>query len=82
VASAMVRIKPDTHAKLKELSERLGEPMPAILDKAVEAFRRQAFLENLAADFATLRGDEKAWAQELAERKAWDQTLMDGLRDD
>jgi predicted transcriptional regulator len=82
MASAMVRINPETHAKLKELSEHFGEPMPAVLDKAIEAFRRQTFLKKLAGDFATLRGDERAWAEEVAERKAWDNTLMDGLEDD
>lgn len=80
--AAMVRIHPDTHAKLKELSEQLGEPMPVILAKAVEVFRRQTFLKRLAGDFATLRGDKRAWAEEVAERKAWEATLADGLEDD
>ena len=40
------------------------------------------FLEDLAADFAVLRSDQKAWAEELAEREAWDATLADGLEND
>jgi predicted transcriptional regulator len=82
MASEIVRIRPDTHAKLKELAEQAGESMPNLLEKAVEAYRRQQFLEGLADDFAALRADPKAWAEELAERAEWDTTLADGLQDD
>ena len=80
--SLTVRISPKTHKSLKELSELTGEPMPAVLDKAIEAYRRRQFLEGLASDFARLRQDPKAWQQELDERAAWDATLSDGLEAD
>lgn len=82
MANATVHIKPETHAKLKELAEQSGEPVPAVLEKAVEAYRRQVFLEGLAEDFAALRRDPKAWEPEQAERREWDVTLADGLEDD
>ena len=53
-----------------------GGPTPRATD---EERRRQEFLENLAADFAALRQDEAAWAEELAERSEWEVTLADGL---
>lgn len=53
--------------------------MPAILDRAIEEYRRRQFLEGLRADFAALRRDPKAWQEELNERKEWDSTLGDGL---
>lgn len=53
--------------------------MPAILDKAIEAFRRQRFLEGLARDFADLRADPEAWREEQEERRVWDSTLADAL---
>jgi predicted transcriptional regulator len=79
MASETVRIDPDTHAKLKELADLTGEPMTSLLGKAVEAYRRQRFLEGLNADFAALRANPEAWAEELAERELWDATLSDGL---
>jgi hypothetical protein len=53
--------------------------MQAILDKAIEEYRRRTFLEGLAGDFAALRADPKAWAEEQAERRLWDNALMDDL---
>jgi hypothetical protein len=50
-----------------------------ILDKALDAYRRQLFFEQLNAGYAALRNDVEAWAEELHERKEWDATLMDGL---
>ena len=81
MAIETVRIKPETHAKLKELAKLAGEPMPETLDKAIEAYRRQKFLEDVNHSFAKLRDDETAWAQEQAERHEWDVTLADGLED-
>ncbi|HEX6984705.1 MAG TPA: hypothetical protein VF170_04980 [Planctomycetaceae bacterium] len=79
MATETVRITPQTYAVLKDLSERSGEPMTAVLQQAVEAYRRQKFLEDFAADFAALRSDEKAWEAEQAERAAWDAALADDL---
>lgn len=80
--SAMVRVSAETHAKLKELAAHAGEPMPAVLDKAVEAYRRQKFLTGLADDFRRLRDNPESWRAELQERQAWDVTLADGLEED
>jgi len=80
--SATVRINPESHRKLKSLAADMGESMPVVLEHAIEALRRQRFLEQAANDFARLRKDKKAWAEELAERKAWDKTLKDGLYKD
>lgn len=53
--------------------------MLALLDEAVEALRRQRFLEQVNSAYATLRADPRAWAAIEAERRAWDLTLPDGL---
>jgi hypothetical protein len=53
--------------------------MSVILDKAIEAYRRKRFLEQLSEDFARLRRDPALWEEELAERKLWDATLADDL---
>jgi predicted transcriptional regulator len=76
-----VRLKPQTHAKLKELAEEAGESLPETLAKAVEAYWRDHFFRQLNQGYAALRSDPKAWEEELAERRLWDATLADGLED-
>ena len=82
MSSRTVRISPQTHAKLKDLAEHAGLPMPAVLDRAVDEYQRRVFLDECDASFAALRADPKAWAEELAERAIWDRALSDGLEDD
>ncbi len=76
-----IRTSRSTHAALRALAEETDESMTEILDKAIESCRRQRFLDGLNADFADLRQNKPAWKQELAEREAWDATLVDGLED-
>ena len=64
---------------LRELAEQTGQSMTEVLDKALDAYRRKLFFEQLNAGYAALRADPEAWAEELQERKLWDATLMDGL---
>ena len=74
-----VRIRPETHSKLKALAEDAGKPLAEMLDEAVEVLRRQRILEASNLAYAALKQDPKAWQVELAEREAWDATLADGL---
>jgi len=73
------RISVAAHEILRELSKAEGKPMLALLDEAVEALRRQRFLEQLNAAYATLRADPPTWEAIEDERRAWDATLPDGL---
>jgi len=73
-----VRIREETKIILRKLAERTGQPMQAILDLAVEEYRRQRFLEEANEAYAALRRNHKAWKTELSERKEWDATLADG----
>ena len=73
------RISASAHGILREMSKAEGRPMLALLDEAVEALRRQKFLEQLNAAYATLRADPGAWGAVEDERSAWDVTLPDGL---
>lgn len=79
MSSLTVRITETSHKMLQELAEQSGESMQAVLDKALEQYRRQRFLEAANADYAALRRKPEAWKEELEERKLWDQTLSDGL---
>jgi hypothetical protein len=64
---------------LCELAEQTGQSLSDVLDKALDAYRRKLFFEQLNAGYAALRADPHAWAEELQERQLWDTTLMDGL---
>ena len=61
------------------MAAKSGESMAGVLDKAIEAYWRRQFLEEVNAAFAALRADPDAWREELAERAEWDATLMDGI---
>ena len=80
--SATVRINPETHAKLKAICDRTGETIPSVLEKAIEVYRRQQFLEEASRAYGALKANPKAWKEELAERALWDATLSDGLEDE
>ncbi len=74
-----MRISETSQQILKELAEQTGQTMVDVLDKALDAYRRKVFFEQLTADYAALKADPEAWAEELAERKRWESTLMDGV---
>lgn len=56
--------------------------MQEILEKAVELYRRQRFLDESNRAFAALRTDPKKWRAEQAERQAWDTTSADDLAEE
>jgi hypothetical protein len=76
-----VRVRPENYQWLREMAEQRGVAMPVILSEAIEQHYRKWLLQGLNDDYARLRADPKAWAEELKERELWDQTLADGLED-
>jgi hypothetical protein len=79
MSTPTVPISETAHEILRELAQQTGQTTMEVLDKALEAYRRQVFLEAVNAGYAALRADPEAWAEHLAERQLWDATLMDGL---
>jgi hypothetical protein len=77
--STTVRISDDTRELLGELATQEGVTMQAILDKALEMYRRQRFLDAVNDAYAALHQDPDAWQGLQQERAAWDATLADGL---
>lgn len=80
--STTVRIPEETHAVLRGLAESSGKSMAAVLDEAVELYRRARILESINAAYGRLRADEPAWVAEQAERELWGATIADGLEDE
>ncbi|MEG3976942.1 hypothetical protein QT970_20300 [Microcoleus sp. herbarium8] len=64
---------------LAELSASSGKSIQAVLEQAIEQYRRQQFLEAANEAYIALRNNSEAWQEELEERSLWDTTLEDGL---
>jgi predicted transcriptional regulator len=79
MSTTTIPISEMAHQILRELAEQTGQSMSDVLDKALDAYRRKLFFEQLNAGYAALRADPQAWAEELEQRKLWDATLTDGL---
>jgi hypothetical protein len=77
-----VPLSPTAQRVLDELMKETGRPALDIVETALDAYRRKVFFERLAADYAALKADPEAWAEELAERKLSEATLPDGLDPD
>ncbi len=75
---SLVRVSEASHRDLKELSTTKGVPMQTVIENAIEAYRRQTFIEGLNSDFAALRANAEAWSAETEERELWANTLADG----
>jgi hypothetical protein len=81
MSPANVRISERTYQSLRTLSDQRAESMQSVLDKAVEAYRRQRFLEELNSAYAALREDAPAWSELQEELAAWEATTGDGLEE-
>jgi hypothetical protein len=78
VPSPNIRISARAKATLRELAQHEAKPMQAVLDEAIDYYRRERLLDAANAAYARLKSDPKAWKEELAERRQWDVTLADG----
>lgn len=67
-----VRITQRSWATLKEMAEETGETMQAVLERAVESYRRQWLLQKTNEAYADLKADPTKWSEEVAERGEWD----------
>lgn len=76
------RISSEDHQMLQSLSAQTGKPHAKIIHEALETYRRKALIDSANIGFAKLRENKVEWEAELAERKLWDSTLVDGLEDD
>ena len=81
MSTSNVRISAEGREILRELARQEKRPMAAVLEKAIERYRRQKFLEEANASYAALRANRKKWKEEIAERESWDSTNADGLED-
>jgi hypothetical protein len=76
---ATVPISQRTRDVLQEIARAEHESIQVVLERAVEEYRRKRFLEDVNADYASLRQDREAWDSLESERAEWDAVLGDGL---
>jgi predicted transcriptional regulator len=77
MARTTVRVTEATRETLRELAQESHQTMQAVLERAVEAYYREVFLERTNVEYAKLREDPVAWAEEMEERRAWGIALRD-----
>ena len=78
--AATVRIEPSAHEALAAIARAKQLSLTEALSRAIEVYRREVFVADLALDFAALREEPGAWAEEVAQRAEWDGTAGDGLQ--
>lgn len=59
-------------ATLAEIARAKHIPLTEALSRAIEAHRREVFLEAVASGFEALHEDPDAWAEEQAEGAPWE----------
>ena len=79
MTTTTIRVSLRTRDLLQELAQTAGSSMQAVLEQALEQYRRQQLLEEINAAYAALRAAPEAWTDLEQERLAWEQTLADGL---
>jgi hypothetical protein len=79
--SQTIEIGTEDYNQLLQLAESVGEPVQTVLSKAIDEYRRQVFFNQADQAYTRLKNDPELWQEELAERQAWDTTLMDGIEE-
>lgn len=77
--STTVRVNLATHKVLARLAEETHFSIQTVLNSAVEAYRREVFLDRTNRAYAELKKDPKAWTEYQEELAAWDSTTKDGV---
>jgi predicted transcriptional regulator len=77
MGTATVRVGDDALAVLHDLARAEGLSQQAIVERALETYRRAKLLEATNAAFEAWRSNPEAWAEEQAERALWDGASAD-----
>jgi hypothetical protein len=75
----VVKLKPETHAKLQEWSREEHRPMGEIVTDLVERYEEERFWTRVRGQLAALKADPVAWQDYLDELALFDQMAGDGL---
>jgi hypothetical protein len=79
VQTQTINISETANQLLQELADLEKISTEAVLERALENYRRELFWKQTNEAFAALKADPEAWAEEIAERNLWEQTIADGV---
>ena len=79
VATATVRVDPETRDRINELAAARGIRASALLTQLVREAGDAQLLEEMNADFERLNEDPTQRERYDAELRDWDGVLLDGL---
>jgi hypothetical protein len=79
MAGTNILVSDLTLARLRELARWESHSIDEALDQAVNEQYDRRFWDAVNAGYMAMRADPEAWAEVEAERKLWDNALMDGL---
>ncbi len=78
-SNPMVRLSDEAHKNLKRWAAQDGTTLQAALEKAIDEYDRHRFFESADAAYRRLRANPEEWEVEVAERREWEATLIDGI---
>ena len=78
MATTTIRVSLRTRDVLRELAQTSGRSMRAVVEQALEQYRRQLLLAATNAAYAALRAAPEAGADLEQEPLAWEQTRAPG----
>jgi len=77
-----IEISESSRSILHEISQQEKISTQTVLEKAIENYRRQYILTQTNKAYAKLKKNPQAWEEEIKERQSWENTLLDGLKDE
>ena len=75
----VVKLNPQTHAKLLQFSKDENRPMGEIVADLVRRYERERFWKGVEADYQHLRANQPAWNEYQSDLAVWDSLAGDGL---
>ena len=79
MATTTIRVTKRARARAAALAARAGRPISEVVEEASDAYQADLFWRQAEEALDKLAADPEAWSEMMAERKAWDATLADGL---
>lgn len=80
-AMPMVKLKPDTHAKLQSIAREEGQTMGEMVTVLLERYEREQFRKGVIEDLKKFQADTEAYQRYLDEFREWD-NMPDALGDE
>lgn len=74
--ATVVKLKPETHARLQAIAKQEDRPMGEVVTTLVEAYEQRRFWHEVRAGYDRLREDPVAWQEYVEGKDDWDITMV------